>query len=70
MVKQAKSENENTKISIRNIRRKGNDDLKKHSDLSKDLISNFEQKIQDLTDSYINKTDELLRLKESDIMTV
>tara|TARA_B100000579_G_scaffold395839_1_gene374173 strand:- start:46 stop:600 length:555 start_codon:yes stop_codon:yes gene_type:complete len=70
LVKQAKSENENTKISIRNIRRKGNDDLKKHSDLSKDLISSFEQKIQDLTDSYIKKSDELLRLKESDIMTV
>tara|TARA_B100001750_G_C15448159_1_gene567401 strand:- start:620 stop:1174 length:555 start_codon:yes stop_codon:yes gene_type:complete len=70
LVKQAKFENENTKISIRNIRRKGNDDLKKHSDFSKDLISDFENKIQKLTDLYISKSDDLFKIKESDIMTV
>ena len=44
--------------------------LKKNSDFSKDLISGFENKIQKLTDLYISKSDDLFKIKESDIMTV
>lgn len=67
--KQAKAEAEDAKIGVRSARKEANNDIKK-VDVSEDMISNTEMDIQDLTDSYVNKIDELFHLKEKEIMTV
>jgi ribosome recycling factor len=72
LVKQAKSESEETKIGIRNIRRSANEMAKslKAEGYSEDLISNLEIDIQELTDKYIKKVDEIFVEKEKDIVTI
>lgn len=69
LVKQAKTEAEETKVGIRNARQEANKDIKK-SELSEDLKKNTEAEVQNLTNTYIKKVDELLFLKEKEIMTV
>jgi len=69
LAKQAKSESEMTKVSIRNDRRDGNAELKK-LDISEDMLANAEVDIQELTDKYIKKVDEMYVVKEKEIMTV
>ena len=72
LVKQAKSEIENSKVSIRNIRQKANDEIKKlaKDGLSEDLARDAEKSIQDLTNSFSKKIDDLFSIKEAEIMTV
>jgi len=72
LVKQAKIEIENCKVSIRNARRDGNDELKKlnKDGLSDDELKTSEGTIQNLTDKFIAQTDSILELKEKDILTV
>ncbi|UZD22103.1 ribosome recycling factor [Algoriphagus halophytocola] len=72
LVKQAKNECENGKISIRNVRKDTNDELKKlqKEGASEDEIKRAEDKVQKLTDQYSVKLDELLDKKEADIMKV
>jgi ribosome recycling factor len=72
LVKQAKSEIENAKVSIRNIRHKANDEIKKlaKDGLSEDLARDAEKSIQDLTNSFSKKIDDLFSIKEAEIMTV
>ena len=72
LVKQVKNEGEATKISIRNIRREANDQLKslQKSGLSEDLEKDAENTVQDLTDKYTKDIDGILDAKEKDIMTV
>lgn len=69
LVKQAKGEAEDAKVSIRNARQDANKDIKK-LDASEDLKSNAEVDVQELTDRYIKKVDEILATKEKEIMTV
>jgi len=69
LAKHAKSEGEIAKVSIRNDRKDGNTELKK-LDISEDLLANAETDIQDLTDTYIKKVDEMYVVKEKEIMTV
>lgn len=69
LAKQAKSEAENTKVSIRNDRKEGNNELKK-LDISEDMLANAEVDIQELTDKYSKKADEMYAVKEKEIMTV
>jgi len=69
LVKQAKSEAEHAKVSIRNARRDALHELKK-LDLSEDLLKNEEEAVQKLTNSFSKKTEELLAVKEADIMKV
>ena len=69
LVKLAKAETENTKVSIRNARKDANNEIKK-SDLSKDLQKNAEIDIQELTDNYIKKVDDIFLSKEKDILTL
>lgn len=69
LAKQAKAETEEAKIGVRNDRRDALKELK-DLDLSEDLLKNAEQDVQDLTDSYVNKIDEILKIKEKEIMTV
>ncbi len=72
LVKQAKNEGENGKISIRNARKETNDALKKlkNDGVSEDAIKGAEEEVQKLTDKHIVEIDRILELKEKDIMTV
>ena len=68
-----KSMGEKCKISIRNIRREGNDELKKllkKKDISEDDVKKNEKIIQDYTDSNIKQIDEKVISKEKEIMTI
>ena len=61
------------KISIRNIRREGNDDLKKlvkEKKISEDENKGFEKNIQKLTDDHISNIDKILLEKEKEILQV
>ncbi|MFO8067879.1 MAG: ribosome recycling factor [Bacteroidales bacterium] len=72
LVKRSKSEAENTKVSIRNVRREVLDSAKKleKEGAPEDLVKRFETQIQDLTNKFIAKIDEMVDEKEKDIMTV
>jgi len=72
LVKQAKAEAEDAKIGVRNARKDANNDIKKleKDGLSEDVCKNAETDVQSLTDSYIKKIDELLAIKEAEIMKV
>ncbi|MFP4844227.1 ribosome recycling factor [Winogradskyella sp. PE311] len=69
LAKQAKAETEDAKVGVRNARKEAMNDIKK-SDVSEDLQGNAEIDIQSLTDSYVKKIDEILDVKEKEIMTV
>ena len=73
MKKLIKSMGEKCKVSIRNIRREGNDDLKKKlksKEISEDEEKKFEKIIQTTTDDHIKKIDEKIISKEKEIMTI
>ena len=72
LAKQAKVEAEDAKIGIRNARKDANSDLKKleKEGTSEDECKKGEEKIQNLTNSFIRKIDELLAVKEAEIMKV
>jgi ribosome recycling factor len=72
LVKQAKNEAENSKVSIRNIRRSANDDAKKlkKDGIPEDEVKKLEDDIQKLTDKYIRQVDDLSDAKEKDMMAV
>lgn len=69
LVKQAKSEAEDAKIAIRNARKEANNDLKK-LDISEDLLKVTEGDVQEMTNNYVKKVDQILEIKEKEIMTV
>jgi len=69
LVKIAKSEIEDAKISIRNSRKDANNEIKK-SDVSLDQKSLSEKEIQNLTDNYISRIDEIYLTKEKEILSV
>ncbi len=72
LVKQAKGEIENGKISIRNARKEIMDGLKKllKDGAPEDAIKGAEDEVQKITDAHTAKVDELLVAKEKDIMTI
>ena len=60
-------------MAIRNIRRDGNDDIKKLTkteDMSEDSVKDLQDQLQKVTDKYIKKVDEASAAKEKEIMTV
>ncbi|GHT91336.1 ribosome-recycling factor [Alphaproteobacteria bacterium] len=64
---------EQTKVSIRNVRREGMDDLKKkekNKEITEDVHKKMADDIQKLTDEFIKKVDTSLALKEKEIMKV
>ena len=68
-----KSMGEKCKVSIRNIRREANDELKKllkDKEISEDEVKKKEKMIQDYTDSQIKVIDERVVTKENEIMTI
>ena len=72
LVRKAKAEAENAKISIRNIRRNANETAKKlkKDGVPEDEVEKLEVDIQKATDEFIAKVDKILEIKEKDIMTV
>ena len=64
---------EKCKVSIRNIRREANDELKKilkSKDISEDDEKKFEKLIQEMTDNNIKLIDDKVSYKEKEIMTI
>ena len=64
---------EKCKISIRNIRREANEELKKllkSKEIGEDEEKSFEKNVQTITDDHIKTTDEKVSLKEKEIMTI
>ncbi|KEY91506.1 ribosome-recycling factor [Candidatus Photodesmus blepharus] len=73
LVKLVRSEAENTRIAIRNIRREANSDLKvllRDRKISEDVDHKTQEKIQKMTDLAVKKIDTVLILKEKDLMEV
>ena len=72
LVKKAKAEGETAKVSIRNLRREGNEQIKKiqKTGIPEDLAKDAEARIQKMTDDFITKVDKHLEAKEKEIMTV
>ena len=71
--KMIKSMGEKCKVSIRNIRREGNDDLKKKlksKEISEDDEKKIEKIIQSYTDNFVKKIEEKVAIKEKEIMTI
>ncbi|PIE80911.1 MAG: ribosome recycling factor, partial [Candidatus Delongbacteria bacterium] len=67
--KQAKAVAEDTKVGIRNDRKEAMHEIKK-TEASEDMKANAEIDIQNLTDKFIKKVDEIYSVKEKEIMTV
>ena len=72
LVKQAKHEAEEAKIGIRNHRKDANTDIKKEekNGTAEDICKKAEDDVQKLTDSFIKKIEEILAVKEAEIMKV
>jgi ribosome recycling factor len=72
LVKRAKTEAENAKVAIRNNRKDALDMVKdlKTEGLSEDMTKDAETEIQNITNGFVKKVDDLVELKEKDIMTI
>lgn len=72
-IRQARTEAENARVAIRNIRRDANGDIKgllKEKDISEDDSHRGEDQVQKLTDKYVAEVDSLLAQKETDLMEI
>ena len=69
LVKLAKGEAENAKIAVRNARKDANNEIKK-TESSEDLQKNAEIDIQELTNQFTRMIDDVLEVKEIEILTV
>jgi len=73
LAKDVKKKGENAKVAVRNIRRDGNDALKKMekaNEISEDDLKQGEDKMQKVTDKMIEKVDAAIEDKTKEIMTV
>ena len=73
LTKQVRKYSEESKVAVRNIRREGMDAIKKavkKSEITEDDQKKFEKDLQDLTDKYIKKVDELCAKKEKELMEI
>ncbi len=73
LVKDIKKKGENTKVAIRNVRRDANDYFKKQlkaNEISEDEQKDYEDKVQKLTDKYVDKVEAAIEDKSKEIMTV
>ncbi len=73
MVKKVKKMGEEAKIAIRNFRRDANEAMKKmekDKEISEDELKRGEKDIQDPTDLYVKKTDEVVAGKEKEVMEI
>jgi ribosome recycling factor len=73
MVKVAKNKGEDAKISIRNVRRKANEELHriaKDGEAGEDEVGRAEKELQHLTDKYVTQVEELVKHKETELLEV
>ena len=72
LVKRAKAECEHAKVGVRNHRKDAMDMIKdlKNEGLSEDMMKSAEEEIQQITNAFIKRIDDVLEIKEKDIMTV
>jgi ribosome recycling factor len=72
LAKQAKGEIETARINIRKVRQETNDELKKlkNDGVSEDAIKIGEERVQKLTDAFVEKAEKMYEEKEKDIMSV
>lgn len=73
LAKDAKVAGDDAKVTVRNVRRDSNEDLKKAEkakELSEDLLKDYMEVIQKITDEYIKKIDDLVKIKSDEIMSV
>ncbi len=70
LVKQVGQECEHGKVSVRNIRKETNEQLRKIKGVSEDDIKNAEELVQKFTDEFIARIDGLMKKKEVEIMTI
>lgn len=73
LVKDIKKKGENAKVAVRNVRRDANDYFKKQrkgNEISEDEEKDYEDKVQKLTDKYVEKIDSAIEQKSKEIMTV
>lgn len=73
IVKQGKKKAEEAKVSLREVRRKGNDlvkKLKSDGDITEDEVKRTEKQIQEHTDHFCKEVDDLFNAKEKEILTV
>ncbi|MFV0363920.1 MAG: ribosome recycling factor [Suipraeoptans sp.] len=72
LVKDVKKKGEAAKVAIRNIRRDGNEAIKKlkGGDISEDGIKDLEEELQKVTDKYIKNVDKAVEVKSTEVMTV
>ena len=72
LVKKVKAEIEIAKINVRKVRQESNDDLRKlkNEGVSEDAVKVGEERVQKLTDKYIDLVEQMFTAKETDIMSV
>jgi len=73
LTKLVRSEGENAKVAVRNVRRDANSDLKdltKAKDITEDDERRGEAEVQKITDDFVKEIDSLIEAKESELMTV
>lgn len=73
LTKLCKKHGEESKVTIRNIRREGNEEFKhlqKDGKLSEDELRKAEAETQKLTDQYVQKIDQILKKKEEEILEI
>ena len=70
--KDVKKKEEAAKVAIRNIRRDGNDSLKKlkGTEVSEDEIKDMEDDLQKMTDKFVKEVDKAVEVKSKEVMTV
>ena len=61
---------EEAKVAIRNIRRDGNEEVKKDKTIPEDTAKDLQDQIQKLTDKFVAKVDEVAKAKEKEVMTI
>ena len=73
LAKDIKKKGENAKVAVRNIRRDANDHIKKQlkaNEISEDEQKDYEEKVQKLTDKYVEQIEKTIENKSKEIMTV
>lgn len=73
LIKVVRGEGEDAKVSVRNVRRDANDQLKrllKDKEISEDDERRAQDEIQKLTDKYVAEVDKALQAKEADLMAI
>lgn len=73
IVKDIHKSGEDSKVALRSIRRDANEHyktMKKNKEMTEDELKEWEKKVQDLTDKFVKEVDELVKVKEKEIMSI